>query len=189
MSPLEILDRATAEFDHRVRTVGPDRWPDSAGMGDWTVRDLIDHVIGGNRMAVVLLAGGSSEEAIAAFALSRDDTDLAAAYEDTARKQAEAFAAPGALDGIVHHPMGDMPAAQLIDFRIMDLAVHAWDLARATGGDESLDETTVQHIWDQLQPIAPIMGHIGVFGEGASGTVPEDAPLQLRMLDLSGRRP
>ena len=29
----------------------------------------------------------------------------------------------------------------------------------------------------------------GMFGDGPSGTVPADAPIQLRVLDLSGRRP
>jgi hypothetical protein len=37
--------------------------------------------------------------------------------------------------------------------------------------------------------MAPIIGQIGIFGEGPSGTVGEDAPLQERLLDLTGRRP
>ena len=37
--------------------------------------------------------------------------------------------------------------------------------------------------------MAPIIGDIGVFGTGPSGTVADDAPLQQRLLDLSGRRP
>lgn len=44
-------------------------------MGDWTVRDLVDHVVGGNRMATVLLAEGTSEESMAVFADSHTDLD------------------------------------------------------------------------------------------------------------------
>lgn len=84
--------------------------------------------------------------------------------------------------------MGDMPAHQLLDFRIMDLAVHAWDLARATGGDETLDDDTMQAIWVSLQPFAPFIARVDVFGDGPSGTISEVAPIQVRMLDLSGRR-
>jgi hypothetical protein len=37
--------------------------------------------------------------------------------------------------------------------------------------------------------MAAMIGHVGVFGEGPSGNVPETAPLQTRLLDLTGRRP
>jgi hypothetical protein len=43
--------------------------------------------------------------------------------------------------------------------------------------------------WEGLQPMVPFIGEIGAFGTGPSGTVAEDAPLQLRLLDLTGRRP
>jgi len=44
-------------------------------------------------------------------------------------------------------------------------------------------------IWDQMSPIADFIGKSGFFGSGPSGEVPEEAPLQARLLDLSGRRP
>lgn len=189
MTSLDVLPHATNEFDRRVRLVAPDQWTQPSGLGEWTVRDLVDHVVGGNRMATVLLAGGTRDEAKAAFGLSREDTDLPAAFAESARAQADAFAAAGDMTAIVHHPMGDMPASQLLDFRLTDLVVHAWDLAQATGGDEALDAEAVAAVWELLQPFAPFIGQVGVFGEGPSGSVPDDAPLQERMLDFTGRRP
>ena len=35
--------------------------------------------------------------------------------------------------------MGDLPGAEILGFRIGDITVHAWDLARALGVDEALD--------------------------------------------------
>ena len=188
MTSLDVLPHATNEFDRRVRLVATDQWTQPSGLGEWTVRDLVDHVVGGNRMATVLLAGGTRDEAKAAFGLSREDTDLPAAFAESARAQADAFAV-GDMTAIVHHPMGDMPASQLLDFRLTDLVVHAWDLAQATGGDEALDAEAVAAVWELLQPFAPFIGQVGVFGEGPSGSVPDDAPLQERMLDFTGRRP
>ncbi|MEA3021062.1 MAG: hypothetical protein QOI47_2586, partial [Actinomycetota bacterium] len=54
---------------------------------------------------------------------------------------------------------------------------------------ESLDQGPVGYVWEALQPMAPMIGQVGVFGTGPSGDVPDDAPLQQRLLDLTGRRP
>jgi hypothetical protein len=36
--------------------------------------------------------------------------------------------------------------------------------------------------------MAPFIGEVGMFGTGPSGFFNDDAPLQLRLLDLTGRR-
>jgi hypothetical protein len=46
----------------------------------------------------------------------------------------------------------------------------------------------VQYLWDFFQPMAPFIGEVGMFGTGPSGFFNDDAPLQLRLLDLTGRR-
>jgi hypothetical protein len=101
-----------------------------------------------------------------------------------------AFEAPTSFEMIVHHPgAGDVPGSTMYQFRTGDYLLHSWDISRATGGDEALPEDLVALTWEGLQPMAPIIGEIGVFGTGPSGTVADDAPLQLRLLDLTGRRP
>ena len=100
-----------------------------------------------------------------------------------------AFEVSDSTERLVHHPAMDMPEAQLLGFRIGGLTLHAWDLARASGGDEALDSELVEAVWAQLSPMAPFIAETGVFGVGPSGEVGEGAPLQVRLLDLSGRRP
>jgi hypothetical protein len=90
---------------------------------------------------------------------------------------------------MVDHPAMQMPGAQLLNFRISDYLIHSWDLARGLGVDDTLNPALVEHVWESIQPMAPMIPHVGVFGSGLSGTVPTDAPLQLRLLDLLGRRP
>ena len=140
-------------------------------------------------MSVRLLHGASANEAMAGL-----DGDLLgdnpnAAFAAAASAERAAFQEPEALERVVHHPAMDMPGAQLLGFRIGGLTLHAWDLARATGGEETLDADLVEAVWAQLSPMAPFIAQTGVFGAGPSGDVGEDAPLQLRLLDLSGRRP
>lgn len=188
MSRDQNLEQATAEFDRRLRAVTPEQWDAPTPCGDWNVRELVHHVVKANTMAVDLVAGCSADEARAVFEtpLSDDPIDE---FVSTANTQLDALAQPGALDTIVHHPAFDMPGAQLLNFRIGDLALHAWDLARAIGADETLDAELVRAVWDGLQPMAAIIPATGVFGEGPRGTVGEDATLQQRLLDLTGRRP
>ena len=50
-----------------------------------------------------------------------------------------AVAQPGALDRTVHLSFGDTSGHEYVVQLTADLAIHAWDLARATGQDDTLD--------------------------------------------------
>jgi len=43
------------------------------------------------------------------------------------------------LEKIVETPFGEMPGGQFIMVPITDMVVHAWDLAKATGQNSTLD--------------------------------------------------
>jgi len=189
MDKLEVLGRGAAWFAGVLDQVSPDRWAAPSGLGDWTVRELVDHVIGGDRMSTRILRGGTRADGLAEFARSAADADPVGAFAEASRDMASAFAAPGALDRIVAHPAFDMPGSQLLGFRIGEYGLHGWDLARAIGADDTIDPDVLQADWEVMQPLAAILPASGMFGDGPSGTVPADAPLQLRVLDLSGRRP
>jgi len=49
----------------------------------------------------------------------------------------------GALERVGHHATGDRTGRELLSMRILDAAIHGWDLARAIGADEGLDEDVV----------------------------------------------
>ena len=90
---------------------------------------------------------------------------------------------------MVHHPIGDVPASQLVAFRVGDLTIHSWDLSRATGMDEALPATLVERAWADFKPIESFIGTIGLFGDGPSGKLEVEVDLQAQLLDLTGRRP
>jgi hypothetical protein len=71
----------------------------------------------------------------------------------------------------------------------MDLTLHAWDLARAIGASEELPDVLVTHVYGRLLPLKEVIGQIGIFGLGPSRDLNDDAPTQLKLLDLTGRRP
>jgi uncharacterized protein (TIGR03086 family) len=153
----------------------------------WSVNDLIWHVARGCDMSVLLLSGASKAEASQLFAVAAP-SDVVGQCRRALVEQLNAFEADRDLEQIVHHPMGDVPVRQLFDFRIVDLTVHSWDLSRALGVDEAIPEELVAHGLAMLEPLEGIIGQIGVFGAGPSGSLDLAASPQSRLLDLSGRR-
>ena len=189
MTDLDDLVLAQGEVRTRVAAVSSDQWTAPTPCDHWSVRDLVVHLVEGCHMTVLLLDGASVEEARRVFRQPHGD-DLLAELDPVLATEAEAFSRPGSLSMTVHHPAaGDIPGQLLLEFRTTDYVLHSWDLARAIGSDEQLHEGLVSSIWDALQPMAPIIPKTGVYGSGPSGTVDSDAPLQQRLLDLSGRRP
>jgi uncharacterized protein (TIGR03086 family) len=189
MDPLAQLRQATAVFDQRLAAVTPDQWGSPTPCTEWTVRDLVDHVTGGNRWTVAVLGGLTAGEAFEVALAPGFGDDVLGDYRSSAAAQIEAFSEEGALDRNCHHIVGDMTGAVFIGLRTADLAVHAWDLARATGGDEDLGDELVTALWETNRHRAEAIAAGGMFGTGASGTVADDAPVQARLLDLVGRRP
>lgn len=189
MDPVQSLKEASALFRSRLEQVPADAWEHSTPCSEWDVRALVNHVVGGEKVVPELMAGKTFEEILPSLAGDQLGADPLAAFEAATAAAIEAFASPAALDRQVHHPAGDMDGRTYIGFRIGDLTVHSWDLARATGGDESLPPALVEAVLAALEPMRPIIGSVGVFGTGPSGSLPDDADPQTRMLDLAGRRP
>ena len=185
---MALLRRAGSEFECRLTNVTPDQLSRPSPCAEWTVRDLISHVVGESIMSVRLLQGADAEGAMVGLDGDILGDDASAAFAAAASAEHDAFEESGATERIVHHPAMDMPGAQLLGFRIGGLTLHTWDLARGCGGDETLDSELVEAVWALLSPMAPFIAQTGVFGLGPSGEVGQDAPLQVRLLDLSGRR-
>jgi uncharacterized protein (TIGR03086 family) len=189
MMTLEILDLSAAGFAATLGQVTEDQWALPTSNEGQSVRQLVDHVIGGNRMSSAILGGGTREDGIAAFGRSAADVDVVAAFDQSRREQSEAFAVPGALERMVAHPAMTMPGSQLLGFRTSEYALHGWDLARAIGADDTIDPAVLTAVEEQFVALGPIVAASGMFGSGPSGALPDDASLQDRVLDLSGRRP
>ena len=153
------------------------------------MQDLVQHMTVGATMSCHILAGREwTRDAVVEEVSSAPD--LKAEWERRTAEERAGFAAPAALDRTVAHPvMGDIPCAQFLGMRVGDALLHAWDLARAIGADDELAVELVAEVWATMSPMASFIGKSGFFGAGPSGEVGEAAPLQTRLLDLSGRRP
>ena len=189
MDNLTALPIAAARFESVAALVTDADLDRTTPCDGWTVRELLDHVVGGNLLAAALLGGASREDGMAVLAAGVAGDEPLIAVQDSIRAQAAAFAAAESLDIVVHHPARDMPGAQLLGFRVGDLLVHSWDLARAIGADETLDPEVVAVVATNIEPMRPFIGQVGMFGEGPSDTLDGSADAQTQLLDLLGRRP
>jgi len=188
MELTQALTLSTENFERLLDQVTEAQLALPTPCEDWLVTDLLNHVTRGSEMAAALVAGASQAEATGFLSMEPPSEPI----EECRRAlgaQLRALTAADDLDQVVHHLVGDVPVRQLFDFRIGDLVLHAWDLARGIGADDTLPSDLVAHAYGALQPMEAIIGQIGIFGTGPSGTLDADADLQLKLLDLTGRRP
>lgn len=186
MEPLDLLQRTATEYRARLAAVPADRWDDPSVCEGWTVKAVADHVVGGNRVAVGLLEGLSTDAAIAAAIAATVGGDAVDLFDETMAAQLSAFEVPGALERIVHHPSGDIPGAAFAGFRAGDLLLHGWDLARSTGGDEALPADLAEVIHGFYLPTVDRARTFGIFADSAT-VVTDDEPIARRLLVLTGR--
>lgn len=188
MSELVDLYRQAADlFEARVAAVGAGQWHDPTPCTDWDVHTLVNHVVGEQRWAPHLLAGETIEQVGDRYDGDLLGDDPLATWREAIGPALDGFAADGALEGIVHLSYGDEASREYLLQMLTDVVVHGWDLARAVGGDEHMDDATAQLLYDTWSPRAEMLEGSGVFG--APVEVPEGASVGDRLLGLLGRTP
>ncbi|GAA1263148.1 TIGR03086 family metal-binding protein [Sphaerisporangium rubeum] len=184
---LELHAIAMDEFGLRAGMVRADQWDDPTPCSDWTVRDLVNHLVVEQLWVPPLVAGATPAEVGDRFDGDRLGDDPVASWTRAAADAQAAFAAPGALDGEVHLSYGTVPCRTYCREMAADLAVHAWDLARALGVDERIDPALMAAAYDHLASLGQDLAATGLFAGPVP--VPADADIQTRTLALTGRRP
>jgi uncharacterized protein (TIGR03086 family) len=85
----------------------------------------------------------------------------------------------------VHLSYGDASAEEYVMQLTADLAIHSWDLARATGQDESLDSDVVALLVPWTEASIDLWAEMGLFAPRLE--VDADASDAVRLLALMGR--
>jgi uncharacterized protein (TIGR03086 family) len=81
-----------------------------------------------------------------------------------------------------------MPLEQAIDMiYTSDVFLHRWDLARATGQDETLDPDKCAAMFEGMLPMDEVLRQSGQYGPRVD--VPDDADVQTKLLAFIGRTP
>lgn len=183
-----VHDRALAATRALVARVRDDQWRGETPCEEWDVRELVNHVVAGN-LWVGELAGprGKTIEEVG----DRLDGDVlggdpVGAYDSSMPVASAAFTADGAMDAPCAVSYGPVPGSVYCGHRIIDLLIHGWDIAVATGQDPTLDPDLVAACWEIVEPQAELLAASGAFASGVE--IPENAEPQVRLLAALGRR-
>jgi uncharacterized protein (TIGR03086 family) len=165
-----------------IDAVTGEQWGLPTPCSDWTVRQLVNHVVGGNRLFTRVLSGEPLPP--------RDQlgADPAAAYAATSAELLAALRAPGVLEGTYTVPAATLPGPAIVHLRTVETLVHGWDLARAIDrpapfpdelaeGELAFSRDLLGRMPEQRRPF------------GAAQPVDDDAPAIDRLAALLGRDP
>jgi uncharacterized protein (TIGR03086 family) len=170
-----------------VAGVDPRQWTEPTPCADWNVGELLNHVVGGNWWAAELAGGATIDEVGSRLDGDQLGEDALDAYDRSAEAAAAAFEAPGALDAPCAVSYGPVPGSVYAGHRLIDVLIHGWDLAVATGQDRTIDPVLVDACWGVVEPQAELLRGSGMFGGDIS--LPARADPQARLLAALGRRP
>jgi uncharacterized protein (TIGR03086 family) len=155
---------------------------------EWTVKDLINHMVSGATMFAISAEQGSIPDAELGRLMSNDNVgnDPQAAWEAASKRAMTAFETPGVMEKTVKLPFGELPAGVALNIAVFDVATHAVDLARATGQKVTDTELLEGALLIAKQMIGPEMRQPGIFG--AEQPCGADAPVDDRLLAFAGRK-
>ena len=160
-----------------------DRWAAATPCDEWDVRGVVEHVIGFHD--VLLLRPLSAKP-------TRPRDDPAKRWSVTVDALRAVLARPGLFESVVSVPaIGNNPptavdARVIVPMLTQDVLIHTWDIARAIGADDHLEEDLCAIFLARL-PTDDRLQRSGMFAPVVA--VSTEAAAQSRFLGRLGRDP
>jgi len=182
----EIAERYRKVADQmtlRVVAVPPDAWDNPSPCEGWVARDIIRHMV---EWIPGFLQSGA--EVHVPTGPSVDD-DPVAAWQVLTTGIQRLLDDPQTAAVEFNHPRAGRHSLEeaISMFFSGDVLIHTWDLARATGGDETLDADEVHRMLVGIEPYDEMLRASGQYGPRVE--VSSDADEQTRLVAFMGRQP
>lgn len=184
MTPAEEYRETAARFSQVVDGVAdPADWDRTSPVPEWTARQVVGHLV---EWFPSFLLDGSG------FDLPQGpsvDTDPVSAWHVLSDGVQALLDDPSSADMSLANPhTGEVPLPDAVArFFTPDVFMHTWDLARATGQDETLDQRRCAAYLAGMEPMDEVLRASGQYGPRVM--VPADADAQTRLLAFIGRDP
>ena len=180
----ENLELALATTRGILENVKLDQLADPTPCASWTVRDVVNHMVGGAKIVSIELSGRG--EGVDYYVNHLRGLDPVDAYSAAAADAVAVFRAdPGLVERTIPMPWGPETGATVATMFMGDHFVHAWDVARATGQNSDL----APDLAEMLMPFARAYGDRhrgpGMFDE--EKPVPAGASAADRLAAVLGR--
>ena len=194
MSEQQVFIRSEQTLADVIDQVPDERWDEVTPpwfqvgrTGPVTLRQIVNYHAYDTAWVPDVLAGRTVDEVGHAFDGDLLGDDPRGSYRRRSEAAIEAVAQLDDPDRVVHLTYGDYPAREYLAHTTSFRVFRAYDIARWIGADTQLPPDLVEGMWDELLPQVEAWRQMGVFGPAIP--VPEDAPLQDRLLGLVGRDP
>jgi uncharacterized protein (TIGR03086 family) len=179
----ERFRRVAGRFTDRANEVPEGAWENPAPCDGWTARDIVDHLVtwvpGFMASSAGIVIDPGPPVAIDPAGAWINLADQIQALLDDPVVAAREF------DG---GPIGTQTVESAIGMIVLgDVVVHTWDLARATGLDESLDHEIVTEMLIGMRPMDEMLRQSGHYGPKVE--VADDADDQTQLIAFTGRTP
>ncbi|TNM47223.1 TIGR03086 family protein [Nocardioides albidus] len=173
---LSAAEASLAVLQHVLRQVGPDDGTRATPCSEFTVDELTEHLLG----SLVGLGSMAGPEPSRHAGPDLEDTVAVLAADVI-----EAWRRRG-LDGMARSPFGEAPAPVLAGIVSVELLLHAWDYAQATGAVITVSDELVDYVAGLAARVVP-----GARGRAFADEVaaPADADALTRLAAYSGRTP
>ncbi len=164
-----------------LRVEGVTDWSVPTPVEGWVALDVVDHLVSWFRG--FLAAGG-----VVLPEGPPVPDDPVAAWRHHARAVQALLDDPDADRPFTHPYAGEHALEDATDrFYTADVLMHSWDLARATGQDDTLDPDRCVELLDGMRGIETLLRESGQYGPAVP--VADDAPVQDRLMAFIGRDP
>jgi uncharacterized protein (TIGR03086 family) len=178
----ERYARRASAFADTVAAVPDDQWAAPSPCEDWTARDVVGHVVQSQGMFLGFVGREMGDHP------SVDDDPEGAVRAVTGRIQQD-LEDPELAAQTFEGFMGTQAFETSVDqFLAADLVIHGWDLARATGQDDTIAAQDLAEMQEAVKHFPEeAMRSPGAFGPEVE--VAADASDQDKLMGFLGRRP
>lgn len=181
MDFLEVTRRAHRQAGTTISGIG-DAWDRSTPCAEWTVRDVVKHLVDNNERSAAQASGRPRNTR------ATTDGNLVQAYEESSAEFLTAFDTPALSKIFDFGNFGPLPGANVLAVLFVDTLVHGWDLAAALGREHHWDDelaTAALAVASRYPDVTPVRGPGGAFGHAVEA--PPDAGPGERLIALLGR--
>ncbi|AWS43345.1 TIGR03086 family metal-binding protein [Streptosporangium sp. 'caverna'] len=190
----EVLAASYRTLENSVAGVQDGQGDNATPCSEWTVTQVIQHAAG-DQLAYAKVLGIGNGPAYDPFSPSGAvDGTAAELVKDAIEQTAAAWATVSDDTETVPTPLphGDLPTPVAAVMCALDAAVHAWDIAIATGQPSPLDDELAGHLLAAAQGIVEPLRQWGAYApvvEAGAADSPSCTPVVDDLLRYLGRTP
>lgn len=183
MEPTEQLSTILPTLCALVDRIDPTQLNNPTPCAKFTVHDVLDHMVVLGGSFAYLFRG---EDAPQLTAPPVYGWVPAAEFRKAMDDLLDAVRSPGAMEGTIAAPVGEMPGSTFAQFVAFDGLIHGWDLASATGLEYELPAAVIASVDEFARgALTPDMRDGDTFKPAAPA--PDDASQLERLVAFSGR--